>query len=251
MGTQFANGRPCRSRTRSCGAAIVSHREGIEAAMVGTQLLGVRAAILARFAPLLLLSTRSAPPTASPASDPPGLRWTRVGQPVPPGEVPAVAVLGWAASACCSGPGRCGGSCACRSARSLAGWPACSGRTTRSTCRSVVRRWIGRRVAKAARGMSSVKTALHGRQSTTPGGVVHIGRYKRFGGCVQEVRLQRRQSVPCAARSRPRRRSIISTRSRRTCLLEQRPGAGSTAGLPRYGRREASPVPADALTVRA
>jgi hypothetical protein len=35
--------------------SYVSHREGIEAAMVGTQLLGVRAAILARFAPLLLL----------------------------------------------------------------------------------------------------------------------------------------------------------------------------------------------------
>lgn len=35
--------------------SYVSHLESIEAAMVGTQLLGVRAAILARFAPLLLL----------------------------------------------------------------------------------------------------------------------------------------------------------------------------------------------------
>ena len=33
----------------------VSHREAIETAMLGTQLLGVRVAILARFAPLLLL----------------------------------------------------------------------------------------------------------------------------------------------------------------------------------------------------
>ena len=55
MGTQFANGSALSIPDTIMRRSYVSHREGIEAAMVGTQLLGVRAAILARFAPLLLL----------------------------------------------------------------------------------------------------------------------------------------------------------------------------------------------------
>ena len=55
MGTQFANGAALSIPDTVMRRSYVSHREGIEAAMVGTQLLGVRAAILARFAPLLLL----------------------------------------------------------------------------------------------------------------------------------------------------------------------------------------------------
>jgi len=55
MGTQFANGSALSSPYTIMRRSYVSHREGIVAAMVGTQLLGVRAAILARFAPLLLL----------------------------------------------------------------------------------------------------------------------------------------------------------------------------------------------------
>jgi hypothetical protein len=55
MGTQFANGSALSVPDTIMRRSYVSHREGIEAAMVGTQLLGVRAAILARFTPLLLL----------------------------------------------------------------------------------------------------------------------------------------------------------------------------------------------------
>ena len=55
MGTQFANGSALSIPDTIMRGSYVSHREGIEAAMVGTQLLGVRAAIVARFAPLLLL----------------------------------------------------------------------------------------------------------------------------------------------------------------------------------------------------
>jgi hypothetical protein len=55
MGAQFANGSALSIPDTIMRRSYVSHREGIEAAMVGTQLLGVRAAILARFAPLLLL----------------------------------------------------------------------------------------------------------------------------------------------------------------------------------------------------
>ncbi len=55
MGTQFANGAALSIPDTIMRRSYVSHREGIEAAMVGTQLLGVRAAILARFASLLLL----------------------------------------------------------------------------------------------------------------------------------------------------------------------------------------------------
>jgi hypothetical protein len=55
MGRQFANGSALSIPDTIMRRSYVSHREGIEADMVGTQLLGVRAAILARFAPLLLL----------------------------------------------------------------------------------------------------------------------------------------------------------------------------------------------------
>ena len=55
MGTQFANGSALSIPDTIMRRSYVSHQESIEAAMVGTQLLGVRAAILARFAPLLLL----------------------------------------------------------------------------------------------------------------------------------------------------------------------------------------------------
>jgi hypothetical protein len=55
MGRQFANGSVLSIPDTMLRRSYVSHRESIEAAMVGTQLLGVRAAILARFAPLLLL----------------------------------------------------------------------------------------------------------------------------------------------------------------------------------------------------
>ncbi len=55
MGTQFANGSALSIPDTIMRRSYVSHREGIEAAMVGTQLLGVRAAILVHFAPLLLL----------------------------------------------------------------------------------------------------------------------------------------------------------------------------------------------------
>ena len=55
MGTRFANGAALSIPDTIMRRSYVAHREGIEAAMVGTQLLGVRAAILARFAPLLVL----------------------------------------------------------------------------------------------------------------------------------------------------------------------------------------------------
>ena len=55
MGTQFANGSALSIPDTIVRRSYVSHREGIETAMVGTQLLGVRAAILVRFAPLLVL----------------------------------------------------------------------------------------------------------------------------------------------------------------------------------------------------
>jgi integrating conjugative element membrane protein (TIGR03747 family) len=55
MGMQFASESALSIPDTIMRRSYVSHREGIEAAMVGTQLLGVRAAILARFAPLLVL----------------------------------------------------------------------------------------------------------------------------------------------------------------------------------------------------
>jgi hypothetical protein len=55
MGTQFANGSALSIPDTIMRRSYVSQREGIETAMVATQLLGVRAAILARFAPLLAL----------------------------------------------------------------------------------------------------------------------------------------------------------------------------------------------------
>ena len=55
MGTQFANGAALSIPGTVMRRSYVSHRESIEAAMVGTQLLGARAAIVAWFAPLLLL----------------------------------------------------------------------------------------------------------------------------------------------------------------------------------------------------
>ena len=55
MGTQFADGAALSIPDTIVRRGYVSHREEIETAMLGTQLLGVRVAILARFAPLLLL----------------------------------------------------------------------------------------------------------------------------------------------------------------------------------------------------
>jgi integrating conjugative element membrane protein (TIGR03747 family) len=55
MGTQFADGGSLSIPDTIVRRGYVSHREEIETAMLGTQLLGVRVAILARFAPLLLL----------------------------------------------------------------------------------------------------------------------------------------------------------------------------------------------------
>ncbi|MCD6680739.1 MAG: DUF4400 domain-containing protein [Burkholderiaceae bacterium] len=55
MGTQFAHGAAVSIPDTILRRSYMSHQEGIEVAMVGTQLLGVRAAILVRFAPLLPL----------------------------------------------------------------------------------------------------------------------------------------------------------------------------------------------------
>lgn len=55
MGAQFTDRSVLSIPDTIVRRAYVSHREEIETAMLGTQLLGVRAAILARFAPLLLL----------------------------------------------------------------------------------------------------------------------------------------------------------------------------------------------------
>jgi hypothetical protein len=55
MGTRFGNGTALSIPDTIMRRSYVSHREWIDATMVGTQLLGVRAAILGRFAPLLLL----------------------------------------------------------------------------------------------------------------------------------------------------------------------------------------------------
>lgn len=55
MGTQFADRSALSIPDTIVRRGYVSHREEIETAMLGTQLLGVRVAILARFAPLLLL----------------------------------------------------------------------------------------------------------------------------------------------------------------------------------------------------
>jgi integrating conjugative element membrane protein (TIGR03747 family) len=55
MGIQFADGSALSIPDTIMRRSYVSHREEIEAAMLGTQLLGVRAAILVRFVPLLVL----------------------------------------------------------------------------------------------------------------------------------------------------------------------------------------------------
>ena len=55
MGAQFAVRSALSIPDTIVRRGYVSHREEIETAMLGTQLLGVRVAILARFAPLLLL----------------------------------------------------------------------------------------------------------------------------------------------------------------------------------------------------
>ena len=55
MGLRFANEAALSIPDTVVRRSYLSNREAIEVAMVGTQLLGVRAAILARFAPLLLL----------------------------------------------------------------------------------------------------------------------------------------------------------------------------------------------------
>jgi len=55
MGRQFAGDSPLSIPDTALRRAYVTHRTAIEVAMVGTQLLGVRAAILVRFVPLLAL----------------------------------------------------------------------------------------------------------------------------------------------------------------------------------------------------
>ena len=55
MGAQFADSSALSIPDTIVRRIYVSNREEIETAMLGTQLLGVRVAILARFAPLLLL----------------------------------------------------------------------------------------------------------------------------------------------------------------------------------------------------
>ena len=55
MGTQFADRSALSIPDTIVRRGYVSHREEIETAMLGTQLLGVRVGILARFAPLLLI----------------------------------------------------------------------------------------------------------------------------------------------------------------------------------------------------
>ena len=55
MGMRFADGSALSIPDTIVRSSYLAHREAIEAAMLGTQLLGVRAAILAHFAPLLLL----------------------------------------------------------------------------------------------------------------------------------------------------------------------------------------------------
>lgn len=55
MGTQFADSSALSIPDTIVRRGYVSHREEIQTAMLGTQLLGVRVAILARFAPLLLI----------------------------------------------------------------------------------------------------------------------------------------------------------------------------------------------------
>ena len=55
MGLRFSDGAALSIPDTVVRRSYLANREAIETAMVGTQLLGVRAAILARFAPLLLL----------------------------------------------------------------------------------------------------------------------------------------------------------------------------------------------------
>jgi hypothetical protein len=55
MGTQFAIDGKLSIPDTILRRAYVSHRVGIEAAMMSTQLLGVRAGLLVRFAPLVLM----------------------------------------------------------------------------------------------------------------------------------------------------------------------------------------------------
>ena len=55
MGAQFADGSALSIPDTIVRRCYVSHREEIETAMIGTQLLAVRVAILVRFTPLLVL----------------------------------------------------------------------------------------------------------------------------------------------------------------------------------------------------
>lgn len=55
MALRFADGSPLSIPDTVVRGAFVAHREFMESAMVGTQLVGVRLATLLRFAPLLLL----------------------------------------------------------------------------------------------------------------------------------------------------------------------------------------------------
>ena len=60
MGLRFADGAALSMPDTVIRRGYLAHREMIETAMVGTQLLGVRFATLIRFAPLLLGGTPSA-----------------------------------------------------------------------------------------------------------------------------------------------------------------------------------------------
>jgi hypothetical protein len=90
-GVQFADGRPCRSRTRSCGSYAVAHREAHRGRDGRHPVARACAAgDPGRFLPLLLLLYAvGAADGLTQRAIRRCLRRARVGQPVPPGEVPA------------------------------------------------------------------------------------------------------------------------------------------------------------------
>ena len=135
MGTQFANGSALSIPDTIMRRSYVSHRESIEAAMVGTQLLGVRAAILARFAPLPYFhAVGAADGFTSERSA--GLCGGRESASLyHRAKYLQVAVLGLGGVCLLLWPGPVRWElCVALGAVLTGGWPACSGRTTRSTC---------------------------------------------------------------------------------------------------------------------
>jgi len=116
MGLRFADASALSIPDTIVRRTYLEHREAIETAMVGTQLLGVRFATLLRFVPLLLLLyTR----------DPKILRWARVGEPLPPGQVPAAGGAGTGRDRA-NGLARRGGLGAMRGFDGVGNWCSCS-----------------------------------------------------------------------------------------------------------------------------